>query len=220
MHPYGLGHFFTEVFCSHCRDSINAMKQNGFGLAQDLQLITGNWGFELSDVPPVYHGPLHIWQGGEDWCVSPSLQRLVKNRVSDLIFLKGFYCKSLCSLADWSCMCFCVGMQGSGVSKGTRSKVWKWRFSLINNENPWFVVVIDGRPLTWCIFMSFVGKGICLPSATMTRYTGTRFQLCLDLRKVHTREASLADVRTTLHLHGSKNQLRFWIVLSKGWKSG
>jgi len=52
------------------RDTINVMKQNGFGMARDLQLSTGNWGFELSDVPPGYHGPLHIWQGGEDLCVS------------------------------------------------------------------------------------------------------------------------------------------------------
>lgn len=64
--------------CVMCRDSIEAMKQNGFGMAEDLHLITGDWGFELSEVPRVYHGPFHKWQGGEDWCVAPSLQRLIK----------------------------------------------------------------------------------------------------------------------------------------------
>ena len=68
----------------HCSDSIESMKQNGYGMAQDLQLITGNWGFELLDIPPVYHGPLHIFQGTEDWMVSPSMQRLVKKNVSVL----------------------------------------------------------------------------------------------------------------------------------------
>ena len=69
---------------------MESMKQGGYGMAQDLQLITGNWGFELSDIPPVYHGPCHIFQGTEDWCVSTSLQRLIKKAVSNhLIFAEA-----------------------------------------------------------------------------------------------------------------------------------
>lgn len=60
------------------RDNINAMKLSGFGMARDLQLVIGSWGLELSDVPPGYHGPLHICQGGEDWCASPYLQQLMQ----------------------------------------------------------------------------------------------------------------------------------------------
>ncbi|XP_024391006.1 uncharacterized protein [Physcomitrium patens] len=69
------------------RDSIESAKQDGFGMAQDLQLLTGDWGFGLSDVQRVYHGPLHIWQGDQDWLVPISLQRLIKKRIPDLVHL-------------------------------------------------------------------------------------------------------------------------------------
>jgi hypothetical protein len=75
--------------CLNCRDSVESMKQGGCGMAQDLQLITGHWGFEPSEIPPLYHGPWHIFQGSEDWLVSPSLQRLIKKEVGfHLILLK------------------------------------------------------------------------------------------------------------------------------------
>lgn len=76
-----------NVGCCAFRDSIESAKQDGFGMAQDLQLLTGDWGFGLSDVQRVYHGPLHIWQGDQDWLVPISLQRLIKKRVSELPFI-------------------------------------------------------------------------------------------------------------------------------------
>ena len=78
--------------CLNCRDSVESMKQGGYGMAQDLQLITGHWGFEPSEIPPLYHGPWHIFQGSEDWLVSPSLQRLIKKEVGfHLILLKHLF---------------------------------------------------------------------------------------------------------------------------------
>ncbi len=66
-----------------CRDTQESLKQSGFGLAQDLHLITSDWGFEPTDVTCVYHGPFHIWHGDEDNLVPISLQRMIKNLVSN-----------------------------------------------------------------------------------------------------------------------------------------
>jgi hypothetical protein len=59
------------------------LKQSGFGLAQDLHLVTSDWGFEPADVTRVYHGPFHIWHGDEDNLVPIALQRMIKNLVSN-----------------------------------------------------------------------------------------------------------------------------------------
>lgn len=66
---------------------MESAKQKGKGMAQDLLMISSNWGFELSDVQDVYEGSIHIFQGVEDNLVPASLQRYIKNIVS--VFLDG-----------------------------------------------------------------------------------------------------------------------------------
>lgn len=69
------------------RDTQESLKQSGFGLAQDLHLVTSDWGFEPADVTCVYHGPFHIWHGDEDNLVPITLQRMIKNLVPQLVVL-------------------------------------------------------------------------------------------------------------------------------------
>lgn len=66
----------------HCRDSIESAKQKGKGMAQDLLLISGDWGFELSDVQDVYQGSIHIFNGDQDLLVPLGLQQCIKKVVS------------------------------------------------------------------------------------------------------------------------------------------
>jgi len=65
-----------------CRDNIESAKQKYFGFGHDLYLITHHWGFEITDVPKVFHGPLHIWNGDEDSLVPINLQKCIKKLVS------------------------------------------------------------------------------------------------------------------------------------------
>ncbi|XP_024393681.1 uncharacterized protein [Physcomitrium patens] len=69
------------------RDSIMSAKQKGKGLAQDLLLISSDWGFELSDVQDRYKGPLHIFNGDQDVLVPLGLQEIIKRQLPDLVHL-------------------------------------------------------------------------------------------------------------------------------------
>lgn len=61
---------------------MESAKQMGKGMAQDLLMISSDWGFELSDVQDVYEGSIHIFQGVEDNLVPLGLQRCIKKIVS------------------------------------------------------------------------------------------------------------------------------------------
>lgn len=104
----------------HCRDSIESGKQKGKGIAQDLLLISSDWGFELSDVQDVYKGSIHIFQGDQDNLVPLGLQQCIKNLVSalhqcltSLIYLFAFVNKrrsleeNCADLAKSLCHFFC-----------------------------------------------------------------------------------------------------------------
>lgn len=65
-----------------CRDSIESAKQQGKGMAQDLLLISSDWGFELSDVQDVYRGSIDIFNGDQDVLVPLGLQKCIKKVVS------------------------------------------------------------------------------------------------------------------------------------------
>jgi hypothetical protein len=54
-------------------------------MAQDLLLITHDWGFELSDVQKSYQGPLHIFCGDQDMAVPLALQKCIKKLVSNFM---------------------------------------------------------------------------------------------------------------------------------------
>ncbi|KAG0588242.1 hypothetical protein KC19_2G228100 [Ceratodon purpureus] len=69
------------------RDSIESAKQKGKGMAQDLLLISGDWGFELSDVQDVYQGSIHIFNGDQDLLVPLGLQQCIKKVLPDLVHL-------------------------------------------------------------------------------------------------------------------------------------
>jgi hypothetical protein len=65
-----------------CRDNLESAKQMYFGLGCNLCLITRDWGFEITDLPKVYQGPLHIWNGDQDLLVNIDLQRCIKKLFS------------------------------------------------------------------------------------------------------------------------------------------
>lgn len=73
-----------------CRDNIESAKQKYFGFGDDLYLMSHNWGFEITDVPKVYHGLLHIWNGDEDVLVPLGLQECIKKLVSNYFFTSFF----------------------------------------------------------------------------------------------------------------------------------
>jgi hypothetical protein len=54
----------------------------GKGMAQDLILISKDWGFQLSDVEDMYQGPIHIFNGDLDSLVPLGLQQSIKKVVS------------------------------------------------------------------------------------------------------------------------------------------
>lgn len=86
--------FLLMVVLEHDRDSIESAKQKGKGMAQDLLLLTtGQWGFELSEVPKFYQGPLHIFNGDQDWLVSLTLQEYIKQLVSNRITTVPYHVK-------------------------------------------------------------------------------------------------------------------------------
>lgn len=101
-------------------------------MAQDLVLILGDWGFELSDVQEVYQGSIHIFNGDQDLMEALGFQQCIKEVVSalDQFFLDnyvlllnaGVYCMPLpisakdlqltecvlndnCATASKSCSC-------------------------------------------------------------------------------------------------------------------
>lgn len=69
------------------RDNIESAKQKYFGFGDDLYLMSHNWGFEITDVPKVYHGLLHIWNGDEDVLVPLGLQECIKKLIPELVQL-------------------------------------------------------------------------------------------------------------------------------------
>lgn len=82
-------------------------KQKGKGLAQDLLLISSDWGFELSDVQDRYKGPLHIFNGDQDVLVPLGLQEIIKRQVGGLHQFLRWLCSSI-SLCYYSKVNMCT----------------------------------------------------------------------------------------------------------------
>jgi len=78
----------SEFSLGLIRDVIESAKQENHGVAQDAVLDTAaDWGFELPDIQKAYKGPLHIWNGDEDWLVPLHLQECIQKQLPDLVHL-------------------------------------------------------------------------------------------------------------------------------------
>lgn len=71
------------------RDNLESLAAGGHGagMAKDLQLFHGSWKFEPADIAEGYKGPIHIWQGTDDWLVPLGLQQWVANQVPQTVTL-------------------------------------------------------------------------------------------------------------------------------------
>lgn len=71
------------------RDNLESLAAGGHGagMAKDLQLFHGSWKFEPSDVGGVFEGPIHIWQGTDDWLVPLGIQQWARNQLPNVVTL-------------------------------------------------------------------------------------------------------------------------------------
>ena len=49
-------------------------------------MFESRWGFELEEIRD-FEGPIHIWQGTDDWLVPVGLQRWVASQLPDIVQL-------------------------------------------------------------------------------------------------------------------------------------
>lgn len=71
------------------RDAQEAVKYfKGFGVAKDLELMSGNWGFEMKEVGEVLqHAKVHIWHGDKDKLVPLRMQQWVQKQLPTIVTL-------------------------------------------------------------------------------------------------------------------------------------
>eukprot|EP00249_Psilotum_nudum_P011406 c23153_g2_i2 orf=125-1156(+) len=65
----------------------SSSRSKGYGLAKDLQVMTGKWGFEINEVGEVFNGHIHIWQGDKDNLVPLALQKWIKKQLPQIVHL-------------------------------------------------------------------------------------------------------------------------------------
>eukprot|EP00249_Psilotum_nudum_P011405 c23153_g1_i1 orf=192-1130(+) len=68
-------------------DYNEAMAYSNYGVAKDLQLMIGNWGFEPEEIDKIFKGKIHIWQGDNDWLVPLKMQQWVQKQLPEIVQL-------------------------------------------------------------------------------------------------------------------------------------